>query len=160
MLSSCSLGRHPECFPPVPQVVTISVALLFPRDAPRVLTPCSPGRHRECCPPVPQGGTVIGSARCKDFRERPGRLRAAQNLVERGICNICVIGGDGSLTGANIFRQEWDSLLVELVSTGTHPRPLLPPTPSRAMPPPPTRRRPAERWCRFCVPRIVGRCLC
>uniref|UniRef100_A0A8C5XCC2 6-phosphofructokinase type C n=1 Tax=Microcebus murinus TaxID=30608 RepID=A0A8C5XCC2_MICMU len=52
-----------------------------------------------CSPP--QGGTIIGSARCKDFlsrRRQPGRL---------GITNLCVIGGDGSLTGANIFRKEW-----------------------------------------------------
>jgi len=61
---------------------------------------------------------VIGSARCKDFREREGRLRAALNLLERGITNLVCIGGDGSLTGANLFRQEWSSLLEELVSTG------------------------------------------
>ena len=65
-----------------------------------------------------QGGTVIGSARCKDFRERAGRLQAALNLLERGITNLVCIGGDGSLTGANLFRQEWSSLLEELVSTG------------------------------------------
>lgn len=29
-----------------------------------------------------------------------------------------VIGGDGSLTGANLFRQEWQGLLDELVKTG------------------------------------------
>ena len=39
-----------------------------------------------------QGGTVIGSARCKAFRERSGRLKAALNLVNLGITNICVIG--------------------------------------------------------------------
>lgn len=66
-----------------------------------------------------QGGTVIGSARCKDFRERPGRLRAARNLIMKGISNLVVIGGDGSLTGANLFRQEWSSLVTELLSKGT-----------------------------------------
>ncbi|XP_025832269.1 ATP-dependent 6-phosphofructokinase [Agrilus planipennis] len=64
---------------------------------------------------IHRGGTVIGSARCQDFRERPGRLKAAKNLVERGITNLVVIGGDGSLTGANLFRQEWTSLLDELL---------------------------------------------
>jgi len=63
------------------------------------------------------GGTIIGSARCKEFRERPGRLRAAKNLIDHGINNIVCIGGDGSLTGANLFRKEWDSLLKELVET-------------------------------------------
>ncbi|XP_039188686.1 ATP-dependent 6-phosphofructokinase, muscle type isoform X2 [Crotalus tigris] len=64
------------------------------------------------------GGTVIGSARCMDFRKREGRLKAACNLVKRGITNLCVIGGDGSLTGADTFRAEWSNLLQELVKTG------------------------------------------
>uniref|UniRef100_A0A8B9KIE3 ATP-dependent 6-phosphofructokinase n=1 Tax=Astyanax mexicanus TaxID=7994 RepID=A0A8B9KIE3_ASTMX len=64
------------------------------------------------------GGTVIGSARCKEFRTHEGRLKAAHNLVQRGITNLCVIGGDGSLTGANLFREEWSGLLNELVQQG------------------------------------------
>ncbi|XP_064188398.1 ATP-dependent 6-phosphofructokinase, platelet type isoform X2 [Anguilla rostrata] len=64
------------------------------------------------------GGTVIGSARCKEFRTHEGRLKAAHNLVQRGITNLCVIGGDGSLTGANLFREEWSGLLEELVEQG------------------------------------------
>ncbi|XP_022164291.1 ATP-dependent 6-phosphofructokinase isoform X3 [Myzus persicae] len=66
---------------------------------------------------IHKGGTVIGSARCMDFKERVGRLKAACNLVKRGITNLVVIGGDGSLTGANLFRQEWSSLLDELLQT-------------------------------------------
>uniref|UniRef100_A0AAR2K4U2 6-phosphofructokinase n=1 Tax=Pygocentrus nattereri TaxID=42514 RepID=A0AAR2K4U2_PYGNA len=58
------------------------------------------------------GGTVIGSARCKAFTAREGRLAAAFHLVQRGITNLCVCGGDGSLTGANIFRNEWSDLLA------------------------------------------------
>ncbi|XP_072569927.1 ATP-dependent 6-phosphofructokinase, platelet type-like isoform X2 [Paramormyrops kingsleyae] len=64
------------------------------------------------------GGTVIGSARCSEFRTREGRLKAALHLVQRGITNLCVIGGDGSLTGANLFREEWSGLLEELVQQG------------------------------------------
>ncbi|XP_027762527.1 ATP-dependent 6-phosphofructokinase, platelet type isoform X3 [Empidonax traillii] len=64
------------------------------------------------------GGTVIGSARCKSFRTHEGRLQAAYNLVQRGITNLCVIGGDGSLTGANLFREEWSGLLEELAENG------------------------------------------
>ncbi|KAM4608805.1 ATP-dependent 6-phosphofructokinase, liver type [Polymixia lowei] len=67
---------------------------------------------------IQQGGTVIGSARCKAFQTRDGRLAAAFNLVKRGITNLCVCGGDGSLTGANIFRSEWSGLLDELVQKG------------------------------------------
>merc|ERR1719392_141108 len=66
---------------------------------------------------IHRGGTVIGSARCLDFRERSGRLKAAKNLIDKGITNLVVIGGDGSLTGANRFRQEWSSLVKELLDT-------------------------------------------
>jgi 6-phosphofructokinase 1 len=65
-----------------------------------------------------QGGTAIGSARCAEFRTREGRQQAAKNLVTRDIDSLVVIGGDGSLTGANIFRQEWPDLLAELVARG------------------------------------------
>lgn len=61
---------------------------------------------------------MIGSARCKAFMTREGRLAAAFNLVKKGITNLCVCGGDGSLTGANIFRNEWSSLLAELMEKG------------------------------------------
>ncbi|KAG8515125.1 ATP-dependent 6-phosphofructokinase, platelet type [Galemys pyrenaicus] len=64
------------------------------------------------------GGTIIGSARCKAFHTREGRLKAAHNLIQQGITNLCVIGGDGSLTGANIFRKEWNGLLEELAQDG------------------------------------------
>ncbi|KAI6173801.1 ATP-dependent 6-phosphofructokinase [Aphelenchoides besseyi] len=67
---------------------------------------------------IQRGGTIIGSARCKDFREQHGRLKAAENLIERDITNLVCIGGDGSLTGANTFRQEWPELVNELVKQG------------------------------------------
>jgi 6-phosphofructokinase 1 len=65
-----------------------------------------------------KGGTIIGTARSDEFRTRPGRLKAAKNLIMHGIDSLIIIGGDGSLTGANIFRQEWPGLLVELVQSG------------------------------------------
>ncbi len=65
-----------------------------------------------------QGGTVLGTARCEEFRTRDGRRLAAHHLVERGVDALVVIGGDGSLTGANIFREEWPDLLGELVERG------------------------------------------
>nr|XP_038951966.1 ATP-dependent 6-phosphofructokinase, platelet type isoform X2 [Rattus norvegicus] len=73
----------------------------------------------ECVSSILQvGGTIIGSARCQAFRSREGRLKAACNLVRLGITNLCVIGGDGSLTGANLFRKEWSGLLEELAKNG------------------------------------------
>jgi len=65
-----------------------------------------------------EGGTLIGTARCAAFRERWGRLKAAKNMVEKGIDALVVCGGDGSLTGADKFRAEWPGLLEELVEKG------------------------------------------
>ncbi|PRP84077.1 6-phosphofructokinase (predicted) [Planoprotostelium fungivorum] len=65
-----------------------------------------------------EGGTLIGTARCASFRERPGRLTAAKNLILAGIDALVICGGDGSLTGADIFRAEWSGLVQELISTG------------------------------------------
>ncbi len=64
------------------------------------------------------GGTIIGTARSAEFRERSGQLIAAKNLLDKGIDRLIVIGGDGSLTGMATFRQAWPSLLAELVETG------------------------------------------
>jgi 6-phosphofructokinase 1 len=65
-----------------------------------------------------QGGTVIGTARCPAFRTREGRRQAALNLLQHNINGLIVIGGDGSLTGANLFRQEWPELVAELLQSG------------------------------------------
>jgi 6-phosphofructokinase 1 len=68
-----------------------------------------------------RGGTVIGTARSDEFRTREGRLRAAQNLVEHGIDRLIVMGGDGSLTAADLFHREWPELIAELVEQGRIP---------------------------------------
>ena len=63
-----------------------------------------------------EGGTLIGTARCKSFMQRPGRLTAAKNMISKGIDALVICGGDGSLTGADKFRAEWPSLVEELVA--------------------------------------------
>ena len=65
-----------------------------------------------------KGGTMIGTFRSKDFRERDGRRRAAKNLLAHGIDRLIVIGGDGSLSGLDKFRSEWSELVAELVTSG------------------------------------------
>ncbi|EPD26131.1 6-phosphofructokinase [Actinotignum schaalii] len=65
-----------------------------------------------------KGGTVIGSARSTEFREREGMRTVAANLVRAGIDRLVVIGGDGSLTGADTLRERWTGLLDELVESG------------------------------------------
>ena len=64
------------------------------------------------------GGTNIGTARCMEFKEREGRLTACHNMINAGITALIVCGGDGSLTGADLFRAEWPSLIKELLDTG------------------------------------------
>ncbi|WP_238154453.1 6-phosphofructokinase [Ornithinimicrobium sufpigmenti] len=64
------------------------------------------------------GGTVLGTARCPEFRTREGMRAAARNLVQHGIDRLVVIGGDGSLRGTEEFRHEWPSLLSELLEQG------------------------------------------
>ena len=64
------------------------------------------------------GGTNIGTARSARFREREGRLLAAYNMIRNGIDALVVCGGDGSLTGADLFRSEWPLLTQELIDTG------------------------------------------
>ena len=64
------------------------------------------------------GGTVIGTARSAEFRTREGRVRAVHNLIKNGIDGLVVIGGDGSLTGADVLRSEWTGILDELHANG------------------------------------------
>jgi len=65
-----------------------------------------------------EGGTLIGTARCMEFMQREGRLSAARNMIVKGIDALIICGGDGSLTGADTFRNEWPGLVEELVETG------------------------------------------
>jgi 6-phosphofructokinase 1 len=51
------------------------------------------------------GGTFLGSARSKEFREDGGRSKALRNLAQRGIEGLVVIGGNGSQTGAQLLGQ-------------------------------------------------------
>jgi len=65
-----------------------------------------------------RGGTIIGTARSDAFRTHSGRLQAVKTLLQQGIDNLVVIGGDGSLAGAALFQQEWPGLVAELREQG------------------------------------------
>jgi 6-phosphofructokinase 1 len=65
-----------------------------------------------------RGGTVIGTARCSDFRTAAGRRQAVLNLLGHDIGGLVIIGGDGSLTGASLLHREWPRLTAELVQQG------------------------------------------
>ncbi|MFK7933771.1 MAG: 6-phosphofructokinase [Saprospiraceae bacterium] len=59
---------------------------------------------------IQQGGTILFSARSKDFRTVEGRKKAYKNLQKHGIEGIVVIGGDGSFSGAQVFMNEYPDI--------------------------------------------------
>lgn len=65
-----------------------------------------------------RGGTVIGTARCPEFRDLQGRRAAAHHLLEHGIDRLIIVGGDGSLMGAEELRQEWPEHVAALLADG------------------------------------------
>jgi len=65
-----------------------------------------------------QGGTAIGSARSPKFRKLEGRRIAVRNLIEHDVTRMIVIGGDGSLTAADLLHREWSDHLGALVASG------------------------------------------
>lgn len=52
-----------------------------------------------------RGGTFLGTARCESFRTVEGRQKAVENLRRHGIEGLVVIGGDGSMTGAELLSE-------------------------------------------------------
>ena len=66
---------------------------------------------------IQRGGTILKTARCKEFFEPEGRKKAYNNLKGRGIDGLVIIGGDGSFRGAVKFSQEFDIPCVGLAGT-------------------------------------------
>ena len=66
---------------------------------------------------IQRGGTILKTARSKDFETPEGRQKAYENMQKRGIDALVVIGGNGSLTGARIFAQEFDVPCIGLPGT-------------------------------------------
>ena len=56
---------------------------------------------------INKGGTILKSARSKEFMTVEGRKKAHSNLVAAGVDALVVIGGDGSFTGAEVFNSEY-----------------------------------------------------
>jgi len=63
------------------------------------------------------GGTILKTARSKEFHTREGRDKAFRNLQNAGIDALVVIGGDGTFTGARIFAQEFGIPVVGVPGT-------------------------------------------
>lgn len=66
---------------------------------------------------IQQGGTILKTARCKEFMTAEGRKIAYEAIQREEIDALIVIGGDGSLTGARIFAQEYNFPIVGLPGT-------------------------------------------
>ena len=66
---------------------------------------------------IQMGGTILKTARCKEFLTPEGRQQAYETLRSHGIDALVVIGGDGSLTGARIFANEFNFPIIGLPGT-------------------------------------------
>ena len=66
---------------------------------------------------IQRGGTILKTARCNEFKTPEGRKQAYDNLVKHGIDSLVVIGGDGSLSGARVFAEEYNLPVVGLPGT-------------------------------------------
>lgn len=66
---------------------------------------------------VNKGGTILKSARSKEFMTVEGRKKAYDNLVKAGIDALVIIGGDGSFTGAEIFNNEFEFPVMGIPGT-------------------------------------------
>ncbi|MBL7707434.1 MAG: 6-phosphofructokinase [Chitinophagaceae bacterium] len=66
---------------------------------------------------IQRGGTILKTARCKEFYEPEGRKIAYETLKKRGIDGLVIIGGDGSFRGAVKFSQEYDIPCIGLAGT-------------------------------------------
>lgn len=66
---------------------------------------------------IQQGGTILKTARSKEFMTPEGRKQAYEVMQREGMDALVVIGGDGSLTGARIFAAEYDIPIVGIPGT-------------------------------------------
>ncbi len=66
---------------------------------------------------INKGGTILKSARSKEFRTKEGRQKAYDQLKKAGIDALVAIGGDGTFTGAMVFNQEFDFPVMGIPGT-------------------------------------------
>ena len=66
---------------------------------------------------INKGGTILKTARSKDFRNKKGREKAYKSLKENSIDGLIVIGGDGTFTGGLIFSNEFNFPVIGIPAT-------------------------------------------
>ncbi len=66
---------------------------------------------------IQRGGTILKTARCKEFLDAEGRKKGYENLKNRGINGLVIIGGDGSFRGAVEFSKEFEIPCIGIAGT-------------------------------------------
>ena len=66
---------------------------------------------------INRGGTMLYSARSKEFRSKEGRIKAFENVKKHNIDALVIIGGDGSFTGGMIFQKEFNIPVIGIPGT-------------------------------------------
>lgn len=66
---------------------------------------------------IQRGGTILKTARSKDFMTKEGRQKAYANLQQKGIDAVVAIGGDGTFTGCKVFNEEFNIPFIGLPGT-------------------------------------------
>lgn len=66
---------------------------------------------------INKGGTILKSARSKDFMTSEGRKKAHENLVNSNVDALVIIGGNGSFTGGLIFNEEYNFPVIGIPGT-------------------------------------------
>ncbi|MFP4289098.1 MAG: 6-phosphofructokinase [Bacteroidales bacterium] len=66
---------------------------------------------------IQTGGTILKTARCPEFREKEGRVKAFENIKNNKIQGLIVIGGDGSFAGAAVFSKEFNFPVIGIPGT-------------------------------------------
>ncbi|NBB76861.1 MAG: 6-phosphofructokinase, partial [Bacteroidetes bacterium] len=76
-----------------------------------------PLEHDDVSGIIQNGGTVLKTARSKEFRTKEGRAKAAENLRNEGVQALITIGGDGTFRGATLLGREHGINVIGIPAT-------------------------------------------
>lgn len=73
--------------------------------------------HRAVSGIINSGGTILKTARAERFKTQEGQKKAVENIIENELDGLIVVGGNGSLTGANLLSTKYDIKVVGVPAT-------------------------------------------